>query len=149
MRRIIVWFAVVACLAVMPPAAAKKYEPSKTIVRDDAVLVYKMDGKRIIKIAVQVGLGNGDYVVQWWNKAGKRFALFVPAGVTIDLWKSELKPFGNAVKSVTSVDFDTLGDSRWYDTAKVWRVRPDGSIALDHKPRPSPPGCTTPASCGG
>jgi hypothetical protein len=149
MRRIIIWFAVLACLTVMPPAAARKYEPSKTIVHGDSVLVYKMDGKRIVKIAAQVEPNNGDYVVQWWNKAGERFALFLPSATTIDLWKSELKPFGNALKSVTRIDFDLLGDDRWYGTAKVWTVMPDGSIRLVHKPRPSPPDCTSPASCGG
>jgi hypothetical protein len=149
MRRAIMAFGVVVSLAFGPAAGAStKYEPSKTISHDGGQLVYKMNGKRIIKLAVTTPTGNGQWVVEWWTNHG-RFALFVPEGTTFDLWKSELKPFGNAVKGFNDIAFGMLDDSDFYGSATVWRVAVTGSIKLVHKPIAPPPDCASPAECGG
>jgi hypothetical protein len=142
-------------LALTPTAAeAKKYPPSSShtiqCVDDyhSAKLIWKLDGQRIVKIAIRNDCDH-DVTMRWDGNGGKYYVLEVGPQTSIDLWKGELKPFGKTIKKVTWMHFDADGvqEDRWY--CKVFVAQPDGTVKMTHDSGRPEPDCETPASCGG
>jgi hypothetical protein len=97
--------------------------------------VWKVDDKKILKLAVINKWCDSEPYFWWRTKDGRRIALWVDRHSSFDLWKAELEPlpvktkdgavYYNFPRSPTAADFD------WFD--EIWRVGPDGRPYRWHK----------------
>lgn len=98
---------------------------------------WKVDDKKILKLAVTNRWCDSQPYFSWRTKDGKRVALWVDRFTSFDLWKAELGSLPVKTKDgAVSFSFPTMNgpsaeDLTWYD--EIWRISADGQPYRWHK----------------